>query len=649
MLKLIENAVKVSPAVLGVSLLIAGSTHATQTPTAAIPLEQTAVASFGNVNVGVKPVVEPLTELPQPTVEESTIDPQKSVSEETAVLVKPTVELLSELPQSTVEKSSVSQLIPSDASSSLNQTDSALPQQVPAVGNSMANSAEVLEQINRYTKESNTNSLNQVTNVNQLSDVSPGDWAYEALRSLVERYGCIAGYPDGTFRGNRSMSRYEFAAGLNACLQQVERLIASSTSEFVTKNDLGTLQRLMDEFKTELTTLGARVDKLEGRVAFLEDHQFSTTTKLSGEAIFAISDLFGNQDANGNNYAATETVFQHRVRLSFETSFTGKDLLETRLTAANVAEFGPLTDSTTPGSNITREGRFGFEEDTNNNIIVDKLWYQFPLGNLATISLFAAGGEYDEFVPLLSDDLESSGSGSISRFGRFSPIYRMGSDGAGVGVAIGADSPIRLDVGYLTDEAPDPSEGAGLFDGNYSALAQVTFQPSEAFAIAATYVHAYDSSTLDHGTGSLASQIETGRPVVGNSYGIEASYAFTPRFILSGWGGYTNATVIGTGNADVWHYGATLALKDVGKPGSLLGFVVGMEPKLTGSDATVGALLPGGRRKDPDTGLHVEGFYRYAVTDNIAITPGIIWLTAPGHNEANDDIVIGTIRTTFSF
>jgi hypothetical protein len=58
--------------------------------------------------------------------------------------------------------------------------------------------------------------MGQVTSVTQLSDVQPTDWAYEALRSLVERYGCIAGYPGGTFRGNRSMSRYEFAAGLNA-------------------------------------------------------------------------------------------------------------------------------------------------------------------------------------------------------------------------------------------------------------------------------------------------------------------------------------------------------------------------------------------------------------------------------------------------
>src|ERR687885_445288 len=84
--------------------------------------------------------------------------------------------------------------------------------------------------------ESN-DSMSQVTNVTQLRDVSPGDWAFEALRSLVERYGCIAGYPDGTYRGNRSTSRYEFAAGLNACLQQIEKLIASGTANFVTKED----------------------------------------------------------------------------------------------------------------------------------------------------------------------------------------------------------------------------------------------------------------------------------------------------------------------------------------------------------------------------------------------------------------------------
>src|ERR687885_2562553 len=170
--------------------------------------------------------------------------------------------------------------------------------------------------------------MTQVTNVTQLRDVSPGDWAFEALRSLVERYGCIAGYPDGSYRGNRAMSRYEFAAGLNACLQQVERLVASSTTNQTTKQDLTTIQRLIEEFRTELATLGTRVDKLEGRVGFLEDHQFSTTTKLQGEAIFALTDEL-NQPVNNN------TVFQDRVRLTFNTSFTGRDRLATRLAAGN--------------------------------------------------------------------------------------------------------------------------------------------------------------------------------------------------------------------------------------------------------------------------------------------------------------------------
>ncbi|NEO68311.1 iron uptake porin, partial [Moorena sp. SIO3H5] len=169
-------------------------------------------------------------------------------------------------------------------------------------------------------------SMGQVTSVSQLRDVSPGDWAYEALRSLVERYGCIAGYPNRTFRGNRATTRYEFAAGLNACLNQIERLIAASTADFITREDLETLQRLIQEFESELATLGARVDNLEGRVAFLEDHQFSTTTKLEGEVVFSIANAFGEDSDN-------QVVFQDRVRLAFVSSFTGKDALYTRLDA----------------------------------------------------------------------------------------------------------------------------------------------------------------------------------------------------------------------------------------------------------------------------------------------------------------------------
>ena len=58
----------------------------------------------------------------------------------------------------------------------------------------------------------------QVTSITQFSDVRPTDWAYQALNNLVERYGCVAGYPNGTFAGGQAMTRYEAAALLNAFL-----------------------------------------------------------------------------------------------------------------------------------------------------------------------------------------------------------------------------------------------------------------------------------------------------------------------------------------------------------------------------------------------------------------------------------------------
>ena len=70
-------------------------------------------------------------------------------------------------------------------------------------------------------------SLGQVNSVADLQDIAPGHWAYEALRNLVEKYDCIGGYPDGTFRGNNTLNRYEFAASLNKCLQTFERIIGT--------------------------------------------------------------------------------------------------------------------------------------------------------------------------------------------------------------------------------------------------------------------------------------------------------------------------------------------------------------------------------------------------------------------------------------
>lgn len=82
--------------------------------------------------------------------------------------------------------------------------------------------------LSQETSTEQDDSLAQVNSVSELSDVQPTDWAFQALQSLVERYGAIAGYTDGTFKGDRALTRYEFAAGLNTALDRINQIISRS-------------------------------------------------------------------------------------------------------------------------------------------------------------------------------------------------------------------------------------------------------------------------------------------------------------------------------------------------------------------------------------------------------------------------------------
>ena len=64
-----------------------------------------------------------------------------------------------------------------------------------------------VNEIDKYLVKDSGDGLDQVTSVTTFSDVQPTDWAYQALQNLVETYGCVAGYPDSSFRGNKSISR----------------------------------------------------------------------------------------------------------------------------------------------------------------------------------------------------------------------------------------------------------------------------------------------------------------------------------------------------------------------------------------------------------------------------------------------------------
>ena len=535
--------------------------------------------------------------------------------------------------------------------------------QIPSVDNETSGNAQpetnsVLDQVNQYAEQGSV--LEQVTSVSQLRDVQPTDWAFQALQSLVERYGCIEGYPDRTYRGNRAMTRYEFAAGLNSCLEQIVKLIPSSGGGNnggggVTEADLASIRRLQEEFRTELTSLRGQIDSLEARTRRLEAQQFSTTTKLRGEAVFALSGVAGDEKANaaGDNLE-DNIIFADRVRLNLDSSFTGKDRLRTRLQARNMTQFDAGSSSR---PNITGTGmtRLSLDGNDNNNVTIQRLEYSFPLTSHTKVFLEAAGGEFNDNMYTFNPAIESSTQGSISRFGRFNPIYRLTGEGTGVTITHDLSKSFGIALGYQvpSNQANNPSDNFGLFDGSYAAIAQLAIRPSKTFNVGLTYAHSYFSGqnglgvSVSGGTGSSFANAPFTSAIATSSdhFSLEASFRLSPRFVISGWGGYTKSQqeTGGDAEADIWNYAVTLALPDFGKKGNLLGFVAGQPPKVTSNSYTAS------NREDSDTSYHLEAFYRIQVSDNISITPGGFVILNPEHNNDNNAIYVGTIRTTFTF
>lgn len=583
----------------------------------------------------------------------------------------------------------------------------------PVLAGSIALSASTQERVTSIDEISKSATIQgQVTSVSQLSDVRPTDWAFQALQSLVERYGCIAGYPDRTYRGNRALTRYEFAAGLNACLDRVNELIAASTADLVKKEDLAALQKLQQEFAAELATIRGMVDSLEARTTTLEKQQFSTTSKLTGEVIFSVSQAFGADRAvtsdqqrvidaaatpaartaarntaitgsatNNDRSVRENTIFANRVRIAFDTSFSGRDRLRTQLQARNINAFSGTGAAGITGTNMTR---LGYDGTNNNTIELRRLEYRFPLGEQTTVFLGTGtndGLEFNDSIPTLSP-FESSGSGSISRFGRFNPIYRS-STGTGIivnhrlGREFTVGNRFTLSLGYLvpTGDAQDPSLDRGLFTGSYAAIAQLVYQPTPNLGLGFTYANAYfnTGSGITGSTGSAFANNPFGSnqtinsagnvPTSTNQYGVQANIRLNPGLVVAGWAGLTDAqarrtvgataatrTVREGDRATIFNWAVGLAFPDLFSEGSLGGIIFGMPPKVTSSDfglATPTAVSA--RREDRSSSYHLEVFYRYRLSDNISITPGAFVIFNPEGNSANSAIYVGTLRTTFTF
>jgi hypothetical protein len=501
------------------------------------------------------------------------------------------------------------------------------------------------------TDVNSTNEAGQVTSVSQLSDVQPTDWAFQALQSLVERYGCIAGYPDGTFRGNRAATRYELAAALNACLDQI-------SDRFATKEDLATVKALQEEFKAELATLKGRVDGLEARTKTLEAQQFSTTTKLSGEVIFAGAEVFTDNNKKIQAVGASPTNLDtrffsgYRARLNFDTSFTGQDRLRVRLQARDVA-----STQVASGTNMGRLSFDGGAGATAGQFELDDLWYKFPIGKKAKVTVIAKSGEFNDFVgDTFNPYLASSGTGSLSTFGRFNPIYRFSNTGATAGVVANYkfNDMFAASVGYL---APSPTNSTGttggLFGGTYAALAQLEVYPTKSLGLGLTYVHALQENglvNLTNGTGSSFANRPTllATGAESNSVGLEANWKAAKWLNVSAWTGATFAEATRSNNsATVFNWAVALAFPDLFMPGNVGALIVGQEPRLIGGTAKPSCRVAA--LQECGANFQVEAQYKFKLNGNVSITPGLIVILNGENNESSPVEFVPVVRTTFTF
>ena len=554
------------------------------------------------------------------------------------------------------------------------------------------------------------NSLGQVTSVSQLSDVQATDWAFQALQSLVERYGCIVGYPDSTYKGRNALTRYEFAAGLNACLDRISELIASSTANLATQEDLATLQRLQTEFASELASLRGRVDSLEARTSELEAHQFSTTTKLSGEVIFSVAGATGGYPGAGNSDATpallsntggaagdnTQIALNNRVRLNLTTSFTGKDALVTGLQSHNFGSGFGLSGSlpstlglgdpvfgTASHASLGYAPQFGrtaperLVNSADNDVQLYKLLYLFPVAQNFSIFI-APKAETSDAFPAISP-FASDSQGAISRFAGYNAAYRISAGTSGIGQAsvVGFVWNINDAIDWrafygVTQAAVSVNRGltggtplgAGLFNGTNVIATQLTLRPSKALNIGLNYANSYHQINI-LGTGLTSADV--------------GSVVFTPNASqLAAVGGNQGLAVVNEG-IRINSFGGTVTLQfspqvaltasgayilaDLVKVDASTNFVswlVGLHFRdVFGEGNSAGLIFgqplnrdsTGGRANNPENAdpYQVEGYLTAKLSDNISLTPGVFVIFNPEGYSGNDTTVVGVLRTTFTF
>ena len=193
---------------------------------------------------------------------------------------------------------------------------------------------------------------------NPFSDVTPQDWAYQSVAQLAAA-GVINGYPDGTFKGQNNITRYEMA-------QMVAKAMANEARANAEQQAM--INRLADEFSSELNNLGVRVSNLENKVG---------NVKVTGD--FRLR--YQGSDKEDNDYVSGRSKFDYRGRVQFNAA---------------------VNDNTSAVVRIVGESEFGDSRKDSSDVYFDRAYVAHNFGKHVTGTV----GRYNAFVGngLIYDD-----------------------------------------------------------------------------------------------------------------------------------------------------------------------------------------------------------------------------------------------------
>ena len=464
----------------------------------------------------------------------------------------------------------------------------------------------------------------QITTIQQFTDLQPTDWAYQALANLVQRYGCVAGYPNGTFEGGKAISRFEAAALLNACLDRITD----------TTDELKALLKLLED---ELAKTTNKTSQLASRVKALENQQFSPTTKLKGLATYVIG---------GNNYSGsainpgghsvrrrtgaavnlpTAATFNYDLQLSLDTSFTGRDILRTTLRSGNFqySAFGGYPHDLSNQSQLL----IAFDEakSSPDRVDIDKLYYQFPIGKGFTATLGPRVGQ--ENMLALWPSVYPSDSILNATTVNGAPAAYSKNRGAGFGLWWESPTGLSVSANYVAYNGADSSEGLFTSTSGSTSSFQLAYA-KEQWGIAAIFSYVQPHTQfVPATTPTVHSSIDHTASAETQAYGLSAYW----QPLNSGWApsisvGYgfnvTNFTApVAAGKVESsqsWFVG--LQWTDVFKIGNDFGFAV--------AQPVVATSITGGANPD-DASYIYETWYKIQLTDHISLTPAVFYISRP--------------------